>query len=219
MADSRLHSQPQISATAIEPHFRAGEVQCEMDEVEGKKTDSPYLPDTAENHWWTRGYAHMARALRAVELQAKLAEANARAEAAEKEAATINECLLTADARAGAAEKGLRLVAEWLLSQKRAVVSTGEIVYDWDSRNELYRDVCLIVHPGRVKQQPSNEPWPALEGAKRAIAEHEAKWKRGQAWCRVCGKDEPLLRGEDRLPWHCGHVMTLDSPEEREVGK
>jgi hypothetical protein len=43
-------------------------------------------------------------------------------------------------------------VAAWLLKQKRAVASTNEITYDWDTRNDLYKKVyARVKESGNVK--------------------------------------------------------------------
>lgn len=86
--------------SAIETLFMAGVNQCMADEETGGKSECPYPPDSISRHWWTRGYAHQARAFRAVELETELNEAVrvcGRAEKAEREVERLQELVTEHD--------------------------------------------------------------------------------------------------------------------------
>jgi rubrerythrin len=70
-----LQAEDHTPPGAVDALFMAGVNQCLADEEHSSRTECPYPPDSISRHWWTRGYAHQARALRAVELEAELAEA------------------------------------------------------------------------------------------------------------------------------------------------
>lgn len=138
MADSRL--QPQITAAAIEAHFRAGEVAAEQDEGTAKRTECPFLPDTPERHWWTRGYAHMSRALRAVELEAQLKAANAECERAQN----LTE---SSYARAVRLESALKDIVGLMTSMQSLGYFTNP---EWQSR--------LMAAQLALAEQPISQP-------------------------------------------------------------
>lgn len=74
-------------ADEIEALFVAGDKHARIDEDTGGHTECPYADETIERHWWTRGYANMARILRALKAEEKNRELEARIRAQEAELA------------------------------------------------------------------------------------------------------------------------------------
>jgi hypothetical protein len=54
----------------------------------------------------------------------------------------------------------------------------------------------------------------------RDIVEHVPSLKRGRVWCHTCGYSQAVDSARclaTGWPTHCGHTMSIDSPEERKA--
>jgi hypothetical protein len=62
-----------------EYYFGEGARQAEIDESEGKQTPCPHCENTAERHWWARGYSYFFRLVRALKAERTARELTLRA--------------------------------------------------------------------------------------------------------------------------------------------
>jgi chromosome segregation ATPase len=162
--------------------------------------------------------------LLAIPVVAELKQAEARAEAAEAKQREMGE-----EGRMMTDEiERLSTALEWVLQEIREKIAaerglkTASIedyfrIYKRISIGFYDKDVAMLqaaLAPTPAEPTPVT-PTPAMLDALAATIEHEAKRERGQAWCKECGHVILCLGVDDKLPKHCGHVMTLDSPEER----
>ena len=70
----RLRAEASEQVQNIELWFRQGNIAAEASVAETDEPAqrlSPYEEGTLANHWWTRGYSHVARLLRAIEAEQK----------------------------------------------------------------------------------------------------------------------------------------------------